>query len=213
MPDEENNNYHITFLRHGESVGNAGRYHQGQSEFPLTETGRAQAEALAARWKHEKKTFDFMIASPQSRARETAEIIAPTLDLEIEYDSVWMERDNGLLAGLHESEAKEKYPQPAFIHLYEPIGETGESHWELYLRGGLAIQSILHRSPGSYLIVSHGAILNMALRAALGIAPQANFQGARFRFSNTGFATLIYQPEQHSWIVLGINDHNHWVEA
>jgi hypothetical protein len=55
--------------------------------------------------------------------------------------------------------------------------------------------------------------LNMALRAALGIAPQANFQGARFRFSNTGFATLIYQPEQHSWIVLGINDHNHWVEA
>lgn len=213
MPAEETNIYHITFLRHGESVGNAGGYHQGQSEFSLTEKGRQQAEALAIRWKTEGIRFDFMISSPQSRAKETAEIIAATLGLEIEFDPVWMERDNGQLAGLHESEAREKYPQPDFIHLYERIGETGESHWELFLRGGRAIQSILHQPAGRYLIVSHGAILNMALRAALGIMPQANFQGARFRFSNTGFATLVYQPERNSWVVLGINDHSHWMEV
>ena len=213
MPAEETNIYHITFLCHGESVGNAGGYHQGQSEFPLTEKGRQQAEALANRWKNEGVIFDFMISSPQSRARETAEILAPILGLEIEYDPIWMERDNGLLAGLHESEAREKFPQPAFIPLYEPIGETGESHWELFLRGGRAIQSILLQPAGRYLIVSHGAILNMALRAALGIMPQANFQGARFRFSNTGFATLTYQPERNSWAVLGINDHSHSTES
>ena len=112
MPDEKDNLYHLTLLRHGESVGNAGGYHQGQSEFPLTEKGREQAQSLAARWRSEGITFDGMVASPQSRARQTAEIIAATLSLEIEFDPIWMERDNGILAGLHFEEAREKHPQP-----------------------------------------------------------------------------------------------------
>ncbi|MBK8824271.1 MAG: histidine phosphatase family protein [Anaerolineales bacterium] len=43
--------FHITLLRHGESVGNAESRWQGQADFPLTDTGRAQARALAERWK------------------------------------------------------------------------------------------------------------------------------------------------------------------
>ena len=84
MPAEETNIFHITFLHHGESGG----YHQGQSEFSLTEKGHQHAETLANRWKNEGLIFDFMISSPQSRARETAEILAPTLGLEIEFDSI-----------------------------------------------------------------------------------------------------------------------------
>jgi len=201
--------YHITFLRHGESIGNAKGYHQGQAEFPLTEKGRAQASALATRWKKEGAQFDYLIASPQPRAKETAETIAKALCLTIEFDPIWKERDNGNLAGLHHEEVKKKYPQSKFIHLFERIGETGESQWELFLRGGKAIQSILHRPAARYLIVSHGGLLNMALKAALGIAPQANFQGTRFRFGNTGFATLTYIPENNYWAVFGINDQQH----
>ena len=40
-------NYHVTFLRHGESVGNQENRFQGQADFPLTDKGRAQARALA----------------------------------------------------------------------------------------------------------------------------------------------------------------------
>ena len=202
--------YHITLLRHGESVGNAEGYHQGQAEFPLTERGKRQAQALADYWSSNVEEFDAVIASPQSRARETAEILATKLGLEIEYDEVWMERDNGVYAGLHFTEARELYPWPEFQPIFEPVGQYGESVWELYLRGGRSIQTVLHRPPGKYLVVSHGAILNMTMMAILGITPQANFQGVRVKFRNTAFISLEYSPETHQWLILGVNQRPHW---
>ena len=204
--------FHITLLRHAESVGNADGYHQGQTEFPLTERGRAQASALAEYWKSQNMVFDHCLCSPQSRARETAEIVAGALALEIEYDPIWMERDNGYYGGLHQDEARQRYPYPDFQPLYEPIGQTGESEWELFLRGGRAIQSVLHRQPARYLIVSHGAILNMTMRALMGMPPQANFQGARFKFRNSSFVTLTYRPDVHEWMLYGVNQRPHWPE-
>ena len=123
-----------------------------------------------------------------------------------------MERDNGVLAGLKIDEAQERHPQPDFTHPYQPVGINGESQWELYLRAGRAVQKILCRKPGSYLIISHGGILNMALYAMLSIPVQANFSGPRFRFRNTAFATLTYNAQQHRWYVQCINDHTHWTQ-
>ena len=204
--------FQITLLRHAESVGNADGYHQGQTEFPLTERGRSQARALAEYWRSQNTVFDYCISSPQSRTSETAEIIAAALELEVEYDPIWMERDNGYYGGLQQDEARQLYPYPDFQPLYAPIGQTGESEWELFLRGGQAIQSVLHRQPSRYLIISHGAILNMTMRALMGIPPQANFQGARFKFRNTSFATLTYRPDVHEWLLLGVNQRPHWPE-
>jgi broad specificity phosphatase PhoE len=209
--------YHITLLRHGESTGNAGGYMQGQADFPLSDTGRDQAEALAARWLSEGVNFDTIISSPLSRARETAEILAGRLAtardseaIPLEFEPVWMERDWGLISGLHRSEAEERYPRPEFIPTYQPIGVTGESQWALYLRAGRGIQALINKPPARYLVVSHGGILNVAMYAILGIAPQANFQGARFRFHNTGFAKLTYDISEHVWLVEGFNDYAHW---
>jgi broad specificity phosphatase PhoE len=213
MPSQiQENTYHITLLRHGESVGNADGYHQGQSDFDLTEKGREQARALAQRWKKEEVTFDRVIASPLARARQTAEIITQILTLPLDLNPLWMELDIGVIAGLKHAEAKEKHPQPEFTHLYQPVGLTGESWWQLFLRAGQAVQDLLERPPGKYLIVSHGGILNMVLYAILGIIPQANFYGPHFRFENSAFATLTYEPAQHRWRVWGVNDRLHWPE-
>ena len=182
MTEQNPNEFQITLLRHGEFRGNAEGYHQGQAEFPLTEVGLAQAQALADWWLTRGQKFDKLISSPQSRAKQTAELIAGVLDLEIKLDPVWMERDNGNLSGIKFEEARVKFPQPEFINLYEPIGQTGESIWDLYVRGGQAITSVINGKPGSYLVVSHGGLLNMTMRAILGIAPQPNFQNPRFRF-------------------------------
>ena len=76
----ETKSYDFVFLRHGESVGNAEERFQGQSDFPLTETGREQARALADRWLKEGMKFDLVVTSPLSRAKETAEIIAGKLE-------------------------------------------------------------------------------------------------------------------------------------
>jgi 2,3-bisphosphoglycerate-dependent phosphoglycerate mutase len=203
------NLYTILLLRHAQSVGNAAGYYQGQSDFPLNETGIRQAQMLARRWKAEKLNFDEIITSPLSRAQQTAEIIGEALKAPVSLDPNWMERNNGRLAGLRPDQIAEQYPRPAFIHPYWPIGETGESQWELYLRAGRAVQDLLNRPPGRYLVVSHGGILNLTMYTILGIVPQANLQGPRFRFRNTAFATLEYNPERHIWSLLGINDHRH----
>ncbi len=89
--------FFITLLRHGESVGNAESRWQGQADFPLTEKGRAQAYALAERWKKEEVTFDHVIASPLTRTKETAEIIASALNLKVEFDPRHLGRRRGTL--------------------------------------------------------------------------------------------------------------------
>jgi broad specificity phosphatase PhoE len=203
--------YHLTLLRHGESQGNYEGRHQGQSDFLLTDRGREQAITLLERWKLERKEFDLVISSPLARARETAEIIASGLKVPLEFDPLWMERNNGMMAGLSPEEVRQTLPQPGFIHPYQPVGQTGESQWQLYLRAGNALQSLFSHPPGKYLVVSHGGLLNMFFYAILGIAPQPNFHGPRFRFNNSAFATLSYNPATHHWYILGVNDHNHCI--
>jgi len=198
MPDEPPV-HRITFLRHGESVGNAEKRFQGHADFPLTERGRAQARDLAERWTKEGLAFDGCIASPLLRARETAEIIATALKTTLELDPLWKELDNGLIAGLNQQEMAKQIPQPAFMTPYTHFGRTGESRWEVFLRAGRGVQNLLDRLPGCYLVVSHGGILNMALYCTLSITPQADFTGPRFSFGNTGFARMRYEHATHNW--------------
>lgn len=213
MTENRPKNFYITLLRHGESVGNAESRWQGQKDFPLTERGRAQAEALADRWKKEKKKFDFVISSPLSRARETAEIVAAKLGLLVEFDPLWMERHNGAFAGLTAHEVRTNFEHPDFTTPYDSVGMDGEGDWELFLRAGQALHDLLKREPARYLIVSHGGLLNLLMHAVVGIFPQAHHSGASFRFSNTAFAQLIYSPHQHRWVIDKLNDHMHWQDA
>ena len=204
-PSENNSPYIFTFLRHGESTGNAEKRHQGQADFPLTKLGSTQIKKLADYWEKRGMEFDLAISSPLSRAKESAEIISKALKIELIFDPIWMERDNGELAGLPHEEAMKKLPPPDFIPLYQPIASTGESQWELFLRAGKALNQLMKNPPGRYLIISHGGLLNMVMLAAVGLTPQPNFQGPVFRFSNTGYTTLKYLPERDNWIVQGHN--------
>ena len=205
--------FYITLLRHGESVGNAESRWQGQADFPLTDTGRAQARALAERWKTERVNFDLVLASPLMRAKETAQIIAATLSVTIEFEPLWLERDTGEYSGLTAHEVRQNFTPPPFSTPYDPVGIDGEGDWELFLRAGQALQSLLKREPARYLIVSHGGLLNQFMHAVIGVAPQVNDSGTRFRFGNTAFAQLMYYPHQHRWAVDRLNDHAHWKDA
>jgi 2,3-bisphosphoglycerate-dependent phosphoglycerate mutase len=198
--------YHITFLRHGESVGNAEDRFQGQADFPLTGKGRAQAQALAERWAAAGRTFDLCLASPLLRARQTAETVAGAIGVPIEFDPVWMEIHNGKLAGLKDEEAAVVVPRPKFMTPYMHFGVTGESRLEVLLRAGKGLQNLLDRPPARYLVVAHGGILNNALFVAMGITLQADSSGSRFMFGNTGFADLTYEPEQHTWRLWGFDN-------
>lgn len=200
--------FNFVFLRHGESVGNAEARWQGQSDYVLTLKGRAQAQALAKRWKSEGVKFDLIIASPLVRAKETAEIIASALGTKVVLDPILLERHIGEMEGLTAEEVRKK-PQPPFVTPYDPIGGEGEGDWALFLRAGRALHGLVRRPPGSYLIVSHGGLLNQLMNAIIGIAPHVDPSGVRFRFENTAFARVTYLPYQHRWTIDALNDRAH----
>ena len=204
-----NSIYEITFLRHGESQANLAGYFQGQSDTSLTDKGIAQVQSLIQRWLSEQIQFDLLISSPLLRAKQTAEMISQAFNTPIEVNDLWLERDTGELTGVDRKEATKLDYFKDFYTPFDLMGRTGEGDWALFLRAGQALADILKRDPGKYLVVSHGGIMNQALRAISGVLPQANSMGVQYSFVNTSFATVHYYPDNYRWQILGINDHSH----
>lgn len=139
------NYYTLTFLRHAESVGNAEGYYQGQQDFPLTKRGVNQVKRLISRWQSDGTRIDQVLTSPLQRAEKTAEMICQAFGCPLDVDPDWRERDMGRLTGLKRDAAEQIFPKPAFFTPYDPMGETGEGNWALYLRAGKAIHHILKK--------------------------------------------------------------------
>lgn len=87
----------LLIVRHGETLPNAQGRLLGRADPTLTETGRAQARALAALLPRP----DVVISSPLRRARDTAAQLRTAVDI----DERWTERDYGELEGELASEA------------------------------------------------------------------------------------------------------------
>jgi broad specificity phosphatase PhoE len=98
-------------IRHGESQGNREWRLQGQHEYPMTERGGRQAEALArrlARWQ-----IAAVYSSPLRRAWDTAAVIAEALGLTAQALPAIQEYDFGELSGLTWGEIHERAPAVA----------------------------------------------------------------------------------------------------
>ena len=198
--------YHITFVRHGESLGNLQRLFQGQKEYPLSDAGRQQAHTLAETLSKNGRAYQKIITSPQERALETAQIIADKLSLEPDIEPLWKEVDNGLLAGLTREEADElQINRDDLTNPYIPLGQHGESWWELYFRSGKALHNLLKNPPGSYLVVAHGGVLNAALWSILGLAPQPGGFTPTFQLKNTSPTALRFNSATQRWLFLSLS--------
>lgn len=199
--------HYITFLRHGKSEGNSEGVLQGQSDYALSQTGIDQAQNLAHSWKSQGVVFDLIISSPLLRASQTAEIIASTIHVPLEFDPDWKERYMGQLQGAYLQILDEQRPPVDFFQPYEPIGGDGESQLDLYTHACRAIQKIIRQPAGSYLVVSHGGILNKAVFVILGITPQGHYNSPIIHFDNTGYAQFRYNSVSRQWAVMSLNNH------
>ena len=211
MPDEPV--YRITLVRHGESTGNACGRLQGHADYPLSGRGRAQVVALARRWKAEAVTFDHVIASPLSRALETARIIAAGLQIKNpEIDPSWIERDTGERTGVTCDESRRRDRETDGTEACGSMAESAESDEALYSRGELALRSLLERPPARYLVSSHRAILNMVVHAILRIDRPSGDTAQRtlFRLPNGSVSRFRYFPLDQRWQVDVIGDRSHW---
>jgi broad specificity phosphatase PhoE len=195
--------YDIFLMRHGRSLADDEEKCEGRYDSPLTEVGKQQAEMTAKKFKESGFIFDKIICSPLKRASETAKIINELYNIDIVKNSLWMEMDNGIIAGMPLDELRLKYPLPAFFSPYRYFPEnTGENSIQLNARASLAVNNLIDNGPGKYLVVSHGGILNAALRSIFGSPVPMNNSGLYFRFIDNSFIHLKYFEENHRWVII-----------
>jgi probable phosphoglycerate mutase len=176
----------LLLVRHGESTWNARGRWQGWADPPLTDLGRAQAEAAAPA----AAPVDAVVSSDLQRARITAELMAGVLEVgAVHVEADLRERDVGDFTGLTRAEIEERWPGVlsrgnASIARDPRFGETVEA---LATR----VNSTLARLAATFagqrvLVVTHGGVVRN-LERSFGVEPDP--------LPNLGGVELVVDPE------------------
>lgn len=141
----------ICLVRHGETDWNLRGLVQGSTDIPLNERGYSQARAAGEYLAGEQ--WDYLYASPLSRAYKTAVTIDKEIGLsEISTDPLLQERHFGEAEGMEVGLRKEFFRGKPI-----PGAETWE---EVQARGLEMIEQLALRHPGArILVVSHGGFI------------------------------------------------------
>ncbi|MEX1006694.1 MAG: histidine phosphatase family protein [Acidimicrobiia bacterium] len=143
----------LLLVRHGESTWNADGRWQGQADPPLSLLGEQQALDAA---KH-VNGVDALWSSDLGRARQTAEIMAEHLGLEVRIEPRLRERDAGEWQGRTRAEIEEQWPGYLTSGRRPPGFEGNDA---LLARALAAIAGIRAVHDGqSVLVVTHGGIV------------------------------------------------------
>lgn len=147
----------LYLVRHGETAWNQQRRIQGTTDIPLNDTGREQAARtgrLLAR-----REWNAVVASPLSRARETASIIAAELGLpEPTTDERLVERNYGEAEGLDFEEMQRLFPEDAAVPGREKRSAVAARAFDALL------DIAHHHGHEAVVVVSHGGLIRSVLR-------------------------------------------------
>lgn len=190
----------VYLVRHGETVWNAARRIQGQSDSALTDKGEQQARQVGERVKMLGITH--VIASDLGRTRHTAEIIAAACGCSVTLDPRLRELNMGCLEQrpLDGLTPEEESWRKALVDGTE-AGRIpgGESMTELAARMQQALNACLELPAGSRpLLVSHGMALGALVSTILGLPAHAE---RRLRLRNCSISRVDYQ--QSAWLASG----------
>lgn len=159
----------IWLARHGETAYNAERRFQGQGLVALSERGREQALELAEQ--AAGRGFASLWSSPLPRARETAEIVARRLGLEVADDPRLMETDTGEWTDRPFADAEAADPERFAAWVAGDPGFAfpgGESFADQQERVVAALEDIRAAGPLPALVVCHRNSMRLALEREQG---------------------------------------------
>jgi len=165
-------------LRHGQTPLSAERRFAGRGDIPLTETGKRQAAAAAARLAA-RGGIDVIVSSPLRRARRTAEAVAEATGAPVIVDDDLVEADFGKWEGLSFAEASAQSPDEmtAWLASADAAPPGGESFAAAARRVLGALDRLLAAHPDRTLVlVSHVTPIKTLLCRALLAPPAALFR-------------------------------------
>lgn len=159
----------LLLVRHGETDWNRDGRWQGGSDTSLNDVGREQARSLADEL---DGNIDVLYSSDLTRARETAEIIARKLGLEVRVDARLRERGFGSWEGLTTPEIEERF---ADSHRRWRAGEgagadDAETFEDFSARVNDFLADVVRLHPGEeVLVISHGGSIRVIQALAAGL--------------------------------------------
>ena len=158
----------ILLIRHGQTAANRDALLVGRIDPPLTELGEAQAERLGERLQGSNPSF--ILSSPLSRARQTADAIAVSTGLTVEIEDRLVEMNYGEWDGTPIADVPiDVWRQWRSDPEFRPPG--GESLREVSQRVGSLMGELL-LSDDLAIVVSHVSPIKAALTWALGAPDQ-----------------------------------------
>jgi probable phosphoglycerate mutase len=193
-------------LRHGQTEHTPERRFSGRNDLPLSLTGRAEAEAAAAR--AAELGIEVVIASPLLRTRQTAEIVAASLGLPVTFDEDLVELDFGDLEGLTFDEAVARHPLAArrFGSDVTVRAPGGESVADVSARVSRARRRILSEHAGrTVLVVSHVTPIKLLLAAGMDVGDEVVH---RVFLAAASLCTVTWSSDGRSSVRL-VNDTAH----
>lgn len=190
----------VYLVRHGETVWNAARRIQGQSDSALTDKGEQQARQVGERAKSLGITH--VISSDLGRTRRTAEVIADACGCSVTLDARLRELNMGVLEQRpidSLSEEEEGWRRTLVNGTENGRIPQGESMTELADRMHQALNACLELPAGSRpLLVSHGMALGVLVGTLLGLPAHAE---RRLRLRNCSLSRVDHQ--QSAWLAPG----------
>jgi probable phosphoglycerate mutase len=164
------------FLRHGETDWNARNLSQGNVDIPLNDAGIAQAQAACLLLKH--RGIASIVASPLSRARDTAQVVADALGLKVALDDGLREVSFGVQEGQPMSDWFSAW-------VYGEVTPEGAEPFAALTDRAVAAVNRALAFPAPVLVVAHGALFR-ALRGAMGLEPNVRTPNAMPLFCEPG---------------------------
>jgi broad specificity phosphatase PhoE len=185
----------IGLLRHGQTNWNIDFRLQGVTDIPLNETGIEQARiagAVLADLSQQGQSWDLILTSPLSRARDTAVMVGEAIGIPgVSVEELLLERSFGEAEGLSHEEWKSKYNDTNPV----PGGETLE---QLEARAWILLQRLVDHHEGKrVLTVSHGALIRTLLR----LVSKGEFPRDGERLGNACLSIFEHSPEG-GWTVI-----------
>ena len=200
----------LVLLRHGETPLTPQKRFSGSggTDPALSAAGRDQAhrvaDALARRG-----TVQTVLASPLTRTRETAEIVAARLGLDVVVEDGLRETDFGAWEGLTFGEVRDRYPDDLNAWLADPAARPtggGESFAEVAARIAVTKDELVTAHAGrTVLLVTHVTPIKTLVRLALGAPPESLF---RMELSAASLPAVAYYADGNASVRL-FNDTSH----
>jgi probable phosphoglycerate mutase len=200
----------FVLLRHGETPLTPQKRFSGSggTDPSLSDVGRDQAERAGAALA-KRGTIQAIIASPLTRTRETAAVVASHLGLDVTIDEGLRETDFGAWEGLTFGEVRERYPDDMTAWLADPEAQPtggGESFAATATRIAATRDRLVAAHAGrTVLLVSHVTPIKTFVRLALGAPPEALF---RMELSAAALSAVAYFADGNASVRL-FNDTSH----